>query len=269
MEVEFTKQLSIESWKNINSAVDEREDNLKSNGLSDSKKRLLEKIQARVNLLPSFEEYRLLMEMAAQTKKLWKPNQTLLIYFMGGTSSIRTRALNYASIWSHHCSITFQETLDIRKAKIRVGFEPPGSWSYVGTDALNAPAGEPTVNFGWLTDSLPEREFKRVVLHEFGHVLGLIHEHQSPAIKINWNKTFVYNYFFYNYRWSKEDVDRNIFHEFETSSSQYSTLDKASIMGYCIPQEFTTDGQSFPQNDELSAMDMQYIGKLYPHLLKS
>jgi hypothetical protein len=80
---------------------------------------------------------------------------------------------------------------------------------------------------------------------------------------------YVYNYFFYNYGWPKEDVDRNIFQEFETSSSQYSTLDKASIMGYWIPPEFTTDGQSFPQNDELSAMDIQYIGKLYPHLLKS
>lgn len=177
--------------------------------------------------------------------------------------------MEYASIWSNHSGVSFQATARIEEAKIRVGFQAPSSWSYIGTDALGVPRNEPTINFGWLEDSLPEREYKQVVLHEFGHILGLIHEHQSPATKVNWNKPFVYWYFWQYHNWTKADVDRNIFQEFEEKSTQYSTLDKDSIMGYYIPSQFTLDGQEFPQNYELSRMDKQYIGHLYPQILHS
>ena len=39
------------------------------------------------------------------------------------------------------------------------------------------------MSFGWLSQDLPEDQFRAVVLHEFGHALGLIHEH--PA---RWNR---------------------------------------------------------------------------------
>lgn len=269
MEVEFTKRLEIDVSTGIKRAIEERADNLALAGLSDEQRGLLESVQAYDNRIFLFGEYQLLMELAALTQKLWRPNQTLHVYFIGGSPTIRTRVLLYASIWSNYCSIRFEETSDIGAAKIRVGFTPPGSWAYIGLDALSVPAGEPTVNFGWLTDTMPEREFKQVVLHEFGHVLGLIHEHQSPAIKVDWNKMYVYNFFRFNYGWSKDMVDANILQEFEKTSTQYSTLDKSSIMGYAIPPEFTNDRQTFPQNYELSDMDKQYIGTLYPRLLHS
>jgi hypothetical protein len=50
------------------------------------------------------------------------------------------------------------------------------------------------------------------VLHEFGHALGLIHEHQNPVGGIQWNKPAVYadlggppNF------WGKATVDNNMF----------------------------------------------------------
>ena len=51
----------------------------------------------------------------------------------------------------------------------------PGSWSAVGTDALIEryfPPYQPTMNFGWLKDDTDDQEYERVVVHEFGHVLG-------------------------------------------------------------------------------------------------
>lgn len=269
MKVEFTKELTTNSWIDIRLAVNERANNLDIENLSQEKKKLLETIQTRPELIIRFEEFRLLLEMAAQTKKLWKPNETLKVYFFGGQDSRTQKVLDYASIWSEHCSITFQATDKIEDAKIRVAFQAPSSWSFIGTDALGVPRNEPTINFGWLDDKLPEKDYKQVVLHEFGHVLGLIHEHQSPVTKINWNKPYVYWYFWQHHNWTKSDVDRNIFQEFERTTTQYSALDKESIMGYYIPPEFTIDGQDFPQNYVLSSMDEQFIGQLYPKLLHS
>lgn len=177
--------------------------------------------------------------------------------------------MEYASIWSEHCSIKFESTDIIADAQIRVSFQAPGSWSYIGTYALGVPKNEATINFGWLNDQLPEKDYKQVVLHEFGHALGLIHEHQSPAAKVDWDKPRVYWYFWQNYNWTKDAVDRNIFQEFEKTTIRYSELDKDSIMAYYIPAEFTLNNQQFPQNYVLSEGDKKYIGELYPELILS
>lgn len=58
---------------------------------------------------------------------------------------------------------------------------PGGSWSYIGTDAITIPVESFTMNFGFMDQP--------TVMHEFGHALGLIHEHQSPFKGgFEWNK---------------------------------------------------------------------------------
>ena len=177
--------------------------------------------------------------------------------------------MEIASIWSTHCSIQFKATDNLEDAQIRVAFQAPSSFSYIGTDALGVPRNEPTLNFGWLSDRLPEKDYVQVVLHEFGHVLGLIHEHQSPAIRMNWNKPLVYWHFWEHHNWTQADVDKNIFQEYEISTTNYTEIDKESIMGYWIPPQFTFDGVIFPQNYVLSTMDKHHIGTHYPQLLHS
>jgi len=269
MKVEFTKDLESYNWNDIRIAINERADNLNPENLSDKEKSVIEKLRTRPELIVHFEEFRLLLEMAAQTKKLWKPCETLKVFFFNGQNKRTERVIEYASIWSDHCSVKFEPTDNIADAQIRVSFQAPGSWSYIGTDALGVPKNEATINFGWLNDQLPEKDYKQVVLHEFGHALGLIHEHQSPAAKVNWNKPRVYWYFWQNYNWTKDAVDRNIFQEFEKTTIRYSQLDKDSIMGYFIPAEFTLNNEQFPQNYILSEGDKKYIGELYPKLLLS
>jgi hypothetical protein len=51
------------------------------------------------------------------------------------------------------------------------------------------------MNYGWLLANTPDQEYSRVVLHEFGHALGAIHEHQHPAAGIPWDKPKVYEYY--------------------------------------------------------------------------
>ena len=62
---------------------------------------------------------------------------------------------------------------------VRVGFEAKGSWSYIGRDAANVPQDQPTVNLQGIGEKF-DVGARRQVLHEFGHVLGLLHEEQNP-----------------------------------------------------------------------------------------
>ena len=64
------------------------------------------------------------------------------------------------------------------------------------------------MNYGWLEPDTELREYQRVVRHEFGHALGMIHEHQNPAAQgqIPWDKPKVYAYYAQQ-GWNKDDVD--------------------------------------------------------------
>lgn len=75
---------------------------------------------------------------------------------------------------------------------VRIGFGPTGYWSYMGTVAKAVDANRPTMNFdGFPTDLKPYHDGKNkqawaksyeraTILHEFGHALGLAHEHFHP-----------------------------------------------------------------------------------------
>ena len=89
--------------------------------------------------------------------------------------------------------------------QVRIAFLPgQGSWSGVGTDALDEsafPKTDPTMNFGWLEDETDATGYERVVVHEFGHALGCVHEHQSPNEKLQWNVPKVYASFPVHLTW--------------------------------------------------------------------
>ncbi|KAI9459362.1 hypothetical protein HD554DRAFT_1620690 [Boletus coccyginus] len=83
--------------------------------------------------------------------------------------------------WEHHANISFKEVKN-GKAHIRIGFDRRnGSWSYIGRNADKFDSEGVTLNLGSIDIyEVPKDEDFGTILHEFGHALGLLHEHQSP-----------------------------------------------------------------------------------------
>jgi hypothetical protein len=203
-------------------------------------------------------------EMAVTNK--WKNGKQLRVHFYDGDAEIQRKVRSYAEKWQEFANIGLNFVND-PEAEIRVSFKMDGtSWSAVGTDALNKkffPEGAPTMNFGWLKRSTPDEDYSRAVLHEFGHALGCIHEHQNPAGGIPWNKEAVYRY--YDARgWSREKVNQNLFRKYAKDKTQFTAFDRDSIMLYPIPKELTDGKLEVGWNRVLSPTDTQFIGEMYP-----
>lgn len=122
------------------------------------------------------------------------------------------------------------------------------------------------MNFGWFTDSSSDQVISRTTLHEFGHALGMIHEHQSPNASIPWNKQVVYTYYATTQTppWTKPKVDFNIFRTYSASNTNFSAFDRKSIMLYPIPNQHTIGNYEVQANYSLSSLDKAHIRKLYP-----
>lgn len=207
--------------------------------------------------------------LALVTRKMWRNGRTLRVCFLDGSAAMREKVLEKANVWTKYANIKF-DLVDDEDAEIRISFQAdPGSWSAVGTDALltdadGFPPGTPTMNYGWLTEDTDDEEYSRVVIHEFGHALGCVHEHQGPRAKIKWNKPVVYRYFAESQGWSKEDVDFNLFDRYSEEITQFTEFDPESIMIYKIPKAFTLDGKTYPTNSVLSQTDIDFIRRQYP-----
>lgn len=204
------------------------------------------------------------LQMAAQPKRLWPPGSTLRVAFLGGDSEVHQRVAAVAGEWTQHANIGFE--FGHAAADIRIAFAHGPSWSAVGTEARDVRfKNRPTMNLGWLTPDAPEVEYRRVVLHEFGHALGCVHEHNSPAAGISWRREAAYAYFGGppNF-WSRPQVDANVFMRYSALNTNHTSFDRESIMVYAIPPQLTEDGFSIDWNSELSLTDIAFIARCYP-----
>lgn len=194
---------------------------------------------------------------AFQLGKLWPNGSVIKIKFMGGSTAQRDMVKKYAVEWTEHANLKF-EFVTSGTTQVRISFEDLGAWSYVGTDSLNIPSNEATMNFGWLDQG--------VILHEFGHMIGMIHEHQNPRSNpIKWNRDQVIkdlsgppN------NWDMDTIEFNLFEKYEVSQINGSDFDPKSVMLYSFPKSWTTDGFQTQPNEVLSSVDKAFARAVYP-----
>lgn len=203
--------------------------------------------------------------MALMTGAAWGAGRQLRVKFLEGAKAIRDKVRAQAVKWQQHANVKFL-FVENGDADIRISFTKGGSSSYVGNEAETQQPDQklPTMNYGWLAENTADDEYQRVVLHEFGHALGCIHEHQNPAGGIQWNKDKVYQWYFDNMGWNKARVDHNVLETYDQDLLTASEVDPLSIMMYPVDASLTTNGFSAGWNRDFSENDKTFIKKLYP-----
>lgn len=191
--------------------------------------------------------------------KVWPNGQRLRVRFLGGTEQQRRTATEQALWWTRHANLQFAFGED-PASEIRVTFDPDdGAWSYVGTDCASIPLDQPTMNLGFLDGG--------TAAHEFGHAIGLGHEHQNPAGGIEWNEDVVLrdlagppNH------WSPEQIRHNVLRKYALDQIRGTRFDPESIMLYFFPGSWVRGGVGTRRNEVLSAVDKEFIGSVqaYP-----
>jgi serralysin len=197
----------------------------------------------------------------------WNPGDQIRVKFIEGDYGLRDRVKEVAERWTADdmADLEFVWVGDEDDAEVRIAFKQgDGSWSYMGTFCRQIPADEPTMNYGWLTPDSEDEELQRVVLHEFGHALGLIHEHQNPQNGIDWNEPAVIadlsgppN------NWDEDQIRHNVLNRYDPDAVTATDADADSIMMYPIPAAWTNDGFSADMNPDLSQTDRDFIRKEY------
>ena len=201
------------------------------------------------------------------TDKMWSTGSVITVYLSNKASqTLRNKVMQYSKEWEQYANIHFNFIDNYALANIKVTFDQNGqSWSWLGRDVLLNVIFTNTMNLGWLNDESKNSEIRRVVLHEFGHALGLGHEHQSPASPLIFVKSFTYAYFLEKNKWSAAEVDLNVINKYGTSNTIFGTYDPFSIMHYPIPARLLQGEQRIERtNYELSAKDKEYAGLWYP-----
>ena len=194
-------------------------------------------------------------------RKMWINGSNLRVRFIDGSASQRSLAREQARWWTEHANLTF-EFGTAPDAEIRVAFDPSdGAWSYVGTDCKSIPQDQPTMNLGFQDGGTSA--------HEFGHAIGLGHEHQNPAGGIQWNEAAVIrdlsgppN------NWNEDQIRHNVLNKYSIDQIKGTSFDGDSIMLYFFPARWTLNGQATKANDVLSNLDKAFIAssEAYPRV---
>lgn len=187
----------------------------------------------------------------AKRRKIWAFN------ILDGDVTIHEKVKAIASEWMNYANIHFDFVTN-GDAGIRVKVDKNnGAWSYLGTDALGIPKNRETMNLGFTG--------RRTILHEFGHVLGLIEEHQNPKANISWNRELVIRELSAPPNlWDIQTIELNVFRKIPADQlPPYREFDPEAIMNMVFSPSWT-GGVTIGGVVELSESDRSFMARLYP-----
>ena len=169
-------------------------------------------------------------------------------------------------------NLSFEWDVSLRESDVRISFiKELGSFSYLGTQSLEQDKSSITMNLGWTDQDVGSSDDPMlagtgvVIVHEFGHLLGMIHEHSRADAKLDWNKPVVYEELGAPpNNWDHAMCDAQIFKQYALSSFNGSVYDSHSVMHYVFPNKFFKNAPSLVPAHGLSDLDIVWINKKYP-----
>ncbi|RFU33035.1 hypothetical protein B7463_g3300, partial [Scytalidium lignicola] len=196
----------------------------------------------------------------------WQNGSKIRIYFLNGDPILKNKTFSHGNQWFDHINLSLEVVFDISQADVRVKFMPSGesekSHTYIGTACLDPSLSDEPTMILYINENTSEDIFAQVVLHEFGHVLSCVHEHQSPKADIKWNKEAVRRD--YPEHWTLAMIEENLFYQYNYENSEASEFDHSSIMTYPIRRHHTMNHVLLAANYSLSVTDKQFISQAYP-----
>ncbi len=205
------------------------------------------------------------------TAYAWPNGSTLRIGFVDGSLEARKAVRDMAVRWTDHANLDFDFVLadDATDLDIRIRFDSTQCNSKVGTGSrYGAEMGGVTMNLCHMDEQIGSPRFQRVVLHEFGHAMGLRHEHQNPNVEFEWNYDYVYDYYAKYAGWTRAQTDMWVLNPKAPGGVLASKHDPDSVMHYTFPPEFTKDGTFFGGKNAISALDAEHVAQWYPRKSK-
>lgn len=223
---------------------------------------------ARPEDLSDYRPPRLALERA----KLWNPDRSVTWSYVTDGPAWLTKIIDEAfEEWQSHIKLKLIKRPS-GSTEIKVGFAEKGFFSLVGTDSavngLRARYRGASLN---IQPNAPSQDYRVVALHEIGHALGAIHEHQSPNANIPWDFASLrreYGRGSVN-DWSDEEIRYQIVNRYSAAVSNASEFDLQSIMLYPIKAEHLLQSDpnrmSFVKgwNTKLSNLDIAFMQKHY------
>lgn len=206
-----------------------------------------------------------LNELAIWLSFKWKIGETIRIKFLNSNPKLEILVKKATTEWMTYANVKFRYVED-DDAEIRIEFATDNSyWSQIGTlcKTITDPS-QATMHLGFSDLSIGDDVIYGTILHEFGHALGCIHEHQQTNATINWDKQKVFDYYA-KVGWDEAKTNYNILNKFPNEALSNSDYDQDSIMHYFFPSELTVDGKGSKMNFALSQKDKDFMKFCYPY----
>ena len=206
--------------------------------------------------------------LAVLTTKYWGSGGVRLkVAFLDNPpTALRTKILSHMNAWGAFANVQFVQSNSSPQVRIsRISGTNGGYWSYLGTDILNVPANQATMNLEGFTSNTSDATFRRVVRHETGHTLGFPHEHLRAEIINGIDREKAIASFMASQGWSREKVISNVLTPLSQSALiATANADPNSIMCYSLPGNIMKNGIGIPGGNDIDAQDAQFASIVYP-----